>query len=316
MTPHALRRAARISLAVVWLGEGLGLKLWLRDPGELAIVEASGLWIGSPLSTLLAIGVLEAAAGVVLLVGYRERLAVAVTTAAMALITLGVVWSDPTTLLAPLTGVLKNSTVAVCGAVVWSLVPCRLGAARARLDVSRRLHLLHALDAHRAALADRLDALPPSVVHAAPAPGAWSLAQLAEHLRLIDAGLRLDGPPASVWARATSGVRSLGVRAVLALPLRIPAPPSARGILPSTAARWPEVRDRWAALRAGWAERHAEADGRAVAFLHPLAGPFVLDDALAFLLAHHRHHDAQVRRTLRGTEQAEQVDAVGLPHSA
>ena len=121
MTPLCLRRAARMSLALVWLGEGVGLKLWLRDPGELAIVADSGLWLVSPEATLVAIGVLEAAAGVVLLVGWRERLAVAVTTAAMAVITLGVVWTDPAALLAPLTGVLKNSAVAVCGAVVWSL---------------------------------------------------------------------------------------------------------------------------------------------------------------------------------------------------
>lgn len=123
MTPLALRRAARLSLALVWLGEGLGLKLWLRDPGELALVADSGLWAGSPEATLVAIGVLETIAGAVLLVGYRERLAVAVTTAAMAAITLGVVWTDPSTLLDPLTGVLKNSAVAVCGAVVWSLAP-------------------------------------------------------------------------------------------------------------------------------------------------------------------------------------------------
>ncbi len=123
MTPLALRRAARLSLALVWLGEGLGLKLWLRDPGELALVADSDLWVGSPEATLVAIGVLETIAGAVLLVGYRERLAVAVTTAAMAAITLGVVWTDPSTLLDPLTGVLKNSAVAVCGAVVWSLAP-------------------------------------------------------------------------------------------------------------------------------------------------------------------------------------------------
>ena len=123
MSPLALRRAARLALAVVWLGEGLGLKLWLRDAGELAIVAASGLWVGSPEATLVGIGVLETIAGVVLLVGWRERLAVAVTTAAMALITLGVVWADPSVLLAPLTGVLKNSALAVCAAVVWSLAP-------------------------------------------------------------------------------------------------------------------------------------------------------------------------------------------------
>ncbi|WP_412061054.1 DoxX-like family protein [Rubrivirga sp. IMCC45206] len=121
MSPPRLRLAARLSLAVVWLGEGVGLKLWLRDAGELALVEASGLWVGSPEATLVAIGVLEAVAGVVLLVGYRERLAVAVTTLAMAAITAGVVWADPSALLAPLTGVLKNSALVVCAAVVWTL---------------------------------------------------------------------------------------------------------------------------------------------------------------------------------------------------
>ncbi|GAB5536393.1 MAG: hypothetical protein Rubg2KO_26420 [Rubricoccaceae bacterium] len=121
MTLSTLRRAARFALASVWLGEGLGLKLWLRDPYELAIVAESGLYLASPEATLIAIGVLETLAGLVLLVGCRERLAVAVTTVAMACITVGVVWTDPSTLLAPLTGVLKNSTVAVCGAVVWTL---------------------------------------------------------------------------------------------------------------------------------------------------------------------------------------------------
>lgn len=123
MTPLRLRRAARFSLALVWLGEGIGLKLWLRDASELAIVADSGLWLVSPLATLLAIGVLEALAGIILLSGWRERQAVAVTTAAMAMITLGVVWTEPTVLLAPLTGVLKNSAVAVCAAVVWTLAP-------------------------------------------------------------------------------------------------------------------------------------------------------------------------------------------------
>jgi len=164
--------------------------------------------------------------------------------------------------------------------------------------MTRRRRLLHALDAHRAAFAARLDALPEAVVHASPAPGAWSLAQLAEHLLLIDSGLRFDGAPASLAVRRTSRMRSTGIQAVLSLPLRIKGPPSAAYVMPTAAPRWPEVRDRWAALRAGWM-REPDDDG-AVAFVHPIAGPFLLDDALAFLLAHHRHHDAQLRRTLRG----------------
>ena len=156
--------------------------------------------------------------------------------------------------------------------------------------------LLKDLERHRTAFAERLDGLDPEVVHAAPRPGAWSLAQLAEHFARIDAGLDLDGPPAAPLARATSRARASLLCAVLSLPVRIPAPPSARGVMPSADPRWPTVRESWATLRAGWSVG-AVKPGR-VAYRHPLLGPFLLDDALRFLRAHHRHHDAQVRRTL------------------
>ena len=123
-----LRTGARLSLALVWLVEGAVLKLWLAEPTELAIVADSGLWLVSPEWTLSAIGWLEVAAGLVLLAGWRERDAVAVTTLAMAAITLGVVWTDPATLLAPLTGVFKNGALAVCATVVWVLAERRQSA--------------------------------------------------------------------------------------------------------------------------------------------------------------------------------------------
>ena len=171
---------------------------------------------------------------------------------------------------------------------------------------SRAARLLDALDAHRAAFTARLDALPDAAVHATPAPDAWSLAQLAEHFVLIDGGLRFDGTPAPALARATSALRSAGIQGVLALPLRIQGPPSAQYVMPSAAPRWAEVRERWAALRADW--RTAAPPAGAVAFRHPIAGPFLFEDALAFLLAHHRHHDAQVRRTLRALGVAERPE--------
>ena len=71
MKERYLVLAARLALAAVWLGEGLGLKLWLRDPAELALVAESGLYVVSPGFTLAGIGLLETAAGLVLLVGYR-----------------------------------------------------------------------------------------------------------------------------------------------------------------------------------------------------------------------------------------------------
>ena len=161
---------------------------------------------------------------------------------------------------------------------------------------------LHALDAHRAAFARQLDALPDAVVHAAPAPGAWSLAQLAEHLLRVDR--ELDRSAERPVERATGGLRRLrsrvGRRAlegILGLPVRIPAPRSAAAVMPSESPCWAEVRAAWDALRAGWQDLGG-ADPAWLVYRHPIAGPLRLDDALAFLLAHHRHHDVQVRRTL------------------
>lgn len=160
----------------------------------------------------------------------------------------------------------------------------------------RGTRLLAALEAHRAAVTERFDALPPHLVHQSPGGRAWSLAQLGDHFLRVDAELALDGAPASALARSTSRGRSRALQGVLSLPVRIPAPPSARGVMPSAAPSWPDVREQWAALRARW--RSASPAAGRVAYRHPLAGPFLVDDALAFLLAHHRHHDAQIRRTL------------------
>ena len=123
-----------------------------------------------------------------------------------------------------------------------------------------------------------------------------------------------DGPPISAASRATSRLRSTGIQAVLALPLRIEGPPSAAYVMPSPSPRWPDVRERWAALRSRLADVGRPAPG-AVGFAHPIAGPFLWDDALAFLLAHHRHHDAQVRRTLAALGHAHGLAAERRPRT-
>ncbi|MGB3544747.1 DinB family protein [Rubrivirga sp.] len=161
-----------------------------------------------------------------------------------------------------------------------------------------RTALLSALEDHRREFTARFDALPTEIVHARPSPKAWSLAQIADHIVRIDAELMLEGPPASRAARATSGVRGLVLNVGLSLPIRIPTPPGVPSIQPSADADWADVRERWAAVRAPW--MRTTPDLEAVAFPHPYFGPLVWADALAFLLAHHRHHNAQIRRTLDG----------------
>ncbi|HEX8297933.1 MAG TPA: DoxX-like family protein, partial [Rubricoccaceae bacterium] len=123
MAPARLALLARLALAAVWLSEGLVLKLVLHDAVELDVVARSGLYWFSPLTTLLMVGALETGAGLVLLLGYRPRLAAVATTAALVLITAGVVGTAPELLLAPLSGIVKNGALVVCAAVVWTLTP-------------------------------------------------------------------------------------------------------------------------------------------------------------------------------------------------
>ena len=158
--------------------------------------------------------------------------------------------------------------------------------------------LFRALEDHRTALVARLDALSPEAVHARPGAGEWSPAQIVDHLLRIDRALRLDGPLATAAVRRTSRARAATIRGILALPVRIPAPPGAEAVLPAEAPDYAATRDAWAEHRGLWRQRLPDVPPEIVAFRHPFAGPFVVRDALAFALSHHRHHDAQVERAL------------------
>ena len=159
-------------------------------------------------------------------------------------------------------------------------------------------HQLDALEAHRVRFSRQLNALDPAIVHASPGSGAWSLAQIAEHLLLIDRELGFDGEPSSWLGSIRSRVGSVALRSVLSLPVRILAPPSAQSVMPSESPSWPEVREAWDSLRSSWRTALSDVSPDAIVYPHPLAGRLCREDALAFLLAHHRHHDAQVQRTL------------------
>ena len=161
------------------------------------------------------------------------------------------------------------------------------------------LPLLDALESHRLALTARLDALPAGAVHQSPAPGAWSPAQIAEHLVRIERTMRLDGRLASPLAATVASAKTVLMNGILALPVRYPMPPGAVSrIAPSPQSDWDEVKAEWETLRSSWREALPALTKRTVVFKHPLIGLLCVPDALRFVLAHHRHHDAQIARTL------------------
>lgn len=66
--------AARIALGILWLYEGLGLKVVARDPHELDIVRSTLGRIGlAALPAMLGIGAAETFLAVIVLAGFKAR---------------------------------------------------------------------------------------------------------------------------------------------------------------------------------------------------------------------------------------------------
>jgi len=68
-----IHAVSRLSLAAIWLYQGLVPKLLLPDPGELASVRATGLAPGQEPLLLVAVGLAELAFGLLLLGRWRDR---------------------------------------------------------------------------------------------------------------------------------------------------------------------------------------------------------------------------------------------------
>ncbi|MEL7362435.1 MAG: DinB family protein [Bacteroidota bacterium] len=162
-----------------------------------------------------------------------------------------------------------------------------------------------ALETQRTAFLAPLYALAESDRARKPSPKAWSLNELVHHLILIDTQARDDlrralaAPTRS--AGPTAGVRFGLLRRVLALPVRIPAPPAADGVMPRDTPAFDTLDTMWSDVRADMAALLATASPdrlRAAAFRHPIMGRFTLLDTLDFMHAHHAHHLPQRKRLL------------------
>jgi hypothetical protein len=164
--------------------------------------------------------------------------------------------------------------------------------------------LFTAIDAHRAALADAVASVPEPLRECRPVPERWSVAEILEHLSLVEAYV------AGMLVRKIAEGRIAGLAAEEDM---APLPPSKRLLMvmerqqrvaaPSRLEprSGMSVADAWAALgRSRQALRDAalSGDGLALATLthpHPFAGPFNLYQWIAFVGAHEARHAAQIR---------------------
>jgi DinB superfamily len=169
-------------------------------------------------------------------------------------------------------------------------------------DRPRRLNgWIQAFDDQRRALLDELAALPPEALKAKARPDKWSILEIVEHLvlaeRFVLGGLR---PAAELVARP----RSLKNRCIypivlFVLKFSIPVKVPAKRMLPTGQASLADVRSAWDEnlrwLRA-YVAGLAPGGGRSAVFLHPVAGPITLTQALRMDRLHFAVHLRQIRR--------------------
>jgi uncharacterized damage-inducible protein DinB len=156
------------------------------------------------------------------------------------------------------------------------------------------------LERQRLALLDDLLAHSPEQLHFHYASGAWSLAQLVEHLVLVEEGTlrfltkktpRPDTRPLAQRIR----FHAFRLMMPLAIRVRVPVP----SVLPTSDVPLEQLATRWDAARAAL-ERYLEGvrqeQLRLLVFKHAFGGPLTVLETLDVFRLHIVHHGHQLRR--------------------
>ena len=164
--------------------------------------------------------------------------------------------------------------------------------------------LIQSLDDRRSALLEVLDALAPEALQARLQPGTWSVLEIAEHLVVAERVI-LQGLP--VQTELVERPRSFQHRikyplVMLVLKLAIPVKVPSKRMLPVGQRALADLSDEWDQhlrwLRAFEADQGAGAL-RKPFFVHPVAGPITLLQALRMDLLHVQIHTRQITKILR-----------------
>lgn len=118
---HFLKLAARLSVGFVWLWEGLVPKVWFPDQRQFDMVRSSGWWWGSSGATLYWLGIAQIIAGMILMLGWKEKLGQVVATLSVIVMMILVICNHPAAVHDPFGGLAKDACLFTCSAVVWVL---------------------------------------------------------------------------------------------------------------------------------------------------------------------------------------------------
>jgi uncharacterized membrane protein YphA (DoxX/SURF4 family) len=114
---------SRLALGAVWFYEGLVPKLLFVRTDQVELVRRSGLYFGTPEFFLQLLGAAQVAFAVWLLIGFAERMAVAIATLGMWILIVLVATANPSMLTDPYGALIKDLCLTACAYTVWSLSP-------------------------------------------------------------------------------------------------------------------------------------------------------------------------------------------------
>jgi uncharacterized damage-inducible protein DinB len=167
----------------------------------------------------------------------------------------------------------------------------------------RILELIRYLDEQRAVLRDVVDTVPPAARERRPPDGGWSVANILEHLAIVEqrigtflasmiATAKMEGLAAETSSEPL--LPTLGVERVLNLDEKVLAPDPLQPTGLDAAAAWAALEQAGATLRAAV----RSGDGFALGTLvrkHPFFGPITVYQWIAFVGAHEARHAGQVK---------------------
>lgn len=161
--------------------------------------------------------------------------------------------------------------------------------------------LIQALDDRRCALFDELDTLSGEVLSAKPHPDTWSILEVVEHLVLAERVILQGLPERTDLVARPRSLKNHGAYALVWLILRwgIPVKVPSRRMLPTGNLSLVELRQAWDE-HVRWLRSFEEGSGvdayRQAVFLHPVAGPITLVQALRLDQLHLRIHTRQISK--------------------
>ena len=121
---YQLKLTCRWALGLVWIWEGLVPKILMPTAMQTRVVENSGLYWPDPDTWLVILGAWMILVGIVLCIGWKERLTVAGASLAMTILIFLVVGNNFYDSLGDMHGgIAKDLCLYACAWVVWKLSP-------------------------------------------------------------------------------------------------------------------------------------------------------------------------------------------------